>query len=133
MTKARGTRRVLPEDRYNPNPARLAPTIRRRVLFTPSTKATHKRDPFADHIEGAEWWYARSRLSADQLRAKFDVEDVGIWLLERVGAIVSEGRHSTEYFNIGIQIYEYEKDMDVLDICLTETGVFLEELYEPNH
>jgi hypothetical protein len=86
-------------------------------------------NPMRDFIPGAEWWLCKSRKSVGGLLRDFSSGNVGCVLYERVGAMLPRGTDG-QLFLIAIQLVRLggeENDWD-LDLCLSEVGVFMEEI-----
>lgn len=84
------------------------------------------RDPWADYIEGATWWLAKSKHSTEKLQKLFARGDVASCLFERVGSVIPL-RKDGEKFVIQIQVVDGEP---FTDLCLSEIGVVLEEVVQ---
>lgn len=99
-----------------------------RLVSSPKTRV----DPMCDYIEGAEWWLARSDSSVRMLQKLFEQQEVACLLYEKSGAIVELGRVGAQY-KIAIQLVRDKKEINNwdLDLSLSDSGIYLEEVYKP--
>lgn len=107
-----------------------APAIR----LVESSDSEPEADPLSDFVFGAQWWLCRSDKNRKELMKLFDIGEVAGVLYERVGAILELGVVSHQYL-MAIQLVRYGSefhDWD-LDLCLQETGIYVDELYEDPH
>jgi hypothetical protein len=130
-TGTRGKRRPYAEGRYTGH--RLPSYVPAKPLVLLASKTKAARDPMADYIEDAEWWLARSKHSQRALVKAFDQQNVACCLIERVGAIIqlSAPEERGGEYKIAIQISSAKHSWDV-DLCLSEAGIYLDCLWQPD-
>jgi hypothetical protein len=97
-----------------------------RVRLVPGHDAVPV-NPMRDYIPGAEWWLCKSRKSVPALLRDFSNGDVACVLYERVGAMLPRGTDG-QLFLIAIQLVRNGGEENDWDLCLSEVGVFMEEI-----
>lgn len=99
------------------------------IRFSSLLRERGSIDPMRDYIEGADWWLCRSERSRAMLQKMFDQQEVAICLYERVGAILDLGREASQYL-LAVQLVRQTRDDEwMLDISLSDVGVYLEETW----
>lgn len=110
------------EPRYDPRDA--PPVIEVPFIFHASLKPVVP-DLYAD-LNGAPWWIALSEKSQRQIETAFLTQNVACLLIENVGCVVQLGFDNERGLNV-IAIQVYGAGDHLVDLCLTELGVYLQE------